>query len=211
MYWHGVYWHGFGSFRGFVPDQFEPAAAVAVDGHGEQALAYKVQRQTAGENGQYAYRHGRERMRRQVQFVEQKPVHPKSLDRRMIVDQVNTESGPGQTINATTMEFPAREQFEKPESDKHGRDLPIIENEELETRALSGHGEDKRKSQAVHNLDTQAGENKLPTGRGAYSLHVPAVVRKQNKPVHEHKHGTPVQIVAGKRQQARDALHEQGD
>ena len=55
----------------------------------------------------------------------------------MIVHQINTEGGSGQTVNATIVEFLVCEQFKKPESDKHGRTLPIIKNEELEVRDLS--------------------------------------------------------------------------
>lgn len=51
--------------------------------------------------------------------------------------QINTEGGSGQTVNATIVEFLVCEQFKKPESDKHGRNLPIIKNEELEVRDLS--------------------------------------------------------------------------
>lgn len=61
----------------------------------------------------------------------------KSLDRRMVANQVNAESGSGQTVNATAVEFLVCEQFKKPESDKQGRNLPIIKNEELEVRVLS--------------------------------------------------------------------------
>lgn len=61
----------------------------------------------------------------------------KSLGRRMVVNQIDTEGGSGQTVNATVVEFLVCEQFKKPESDKHGRNLPIIKNEELEVRALS--------------------------------------------------------------------------
>ena len=61
----------------------------------------------------------------------------KSLGRRMVVNQIDTEGGSGQTVNATVVEFLVCEQFKKPESEKHGRNLPIIKNEELEVRALS--------------------------------------------------------------------------
>lgn len=61
----------------------------------------------------------------------------KSLGRRMVVNQIDTEGGSGQTVNATVVEFLVCEQFKKHESDKHGRNLPIIKNEELEVRALS--------------------------------------------------------------------------
>lgn len=76
-------------------------------------------------------------MRGQVQLVERKSIYSKNFDRRMIVHQINTEGGSGQTVNATIVEFLVCEQFKKPESDKHGRNLPIIKNEELEVRDLS--------------------------------------------------------------------------
>lgn len=90
----------FNPFRCFVPNQFEPAATVAINRHSKQALAYETNQSAGKIDRQQDAEDLQNGERLLIKVLQYEQVLPKQCSRGgMIGDQVNRECGLGYAVD----------------------------------------------------------------------------------------------------------------